>query len=208
MAVLVLAEISCGALALDATAKAVTAGIELGDVTVLVTGSAATGQAVAKIYGVSKVLIADDALYINGLAEPISNLVIALADDYEHIIGPSTTSAKNILPRVAALLDVMIISDVIAVVDNSTFERPIYAGNAIQTVKSSDAKKILTIRMSTFDAAGEGGLATVEAITASDDPALSHHIEDKITVTERPELTSADIVVSGVEVLVPKKTLN
>ena len=197
MAVLLLAEISGGALALDATAKAVTAGKALGDVTVLVAGPAAAGDEAAKIDGVSKVLVADDALYANGLAEPVADLVVSLAGDYEHIIGPSTASAKNILPRVAALLDVMVLSDVTAIVDGATFERPIYAGNAIQTVKSSDAKKVLTVRTSTFDAAGQGGSAAVESIGAAGDPALSSHVEDKVAASDRPELTSAGIVVSG-----------
>ncbi|MGH1457894.1 MAG: electron transfer flavoprotein subunit alpha/FixB family protein [Paracoccaceae bacterium] len=197
MAVLLLAEISGGALALDATAKAVTAGKALGDVTVLVAGPAAAGDEAAKIDGVSKVLVADDALYANGLAEPVADLVVSLAGDFEHIIGPSTASAKNILPRVAALLDVMVLSDVTAIVDGATFERPIYAGNAIQTVKSSDAKKVLTVRTSTFDAAGQGGSAAVESIAAAGDPALSSHVEDKVAASDRPELTSAGIVVSG-----------
>ncbi|GAA6188186.1 FAD-binding protein [Litorivita sp. NS0012-18] len=197
MAVLLLAEISGGALAVDATAKAVTAGKALGDVTVLVAGPAAAGDEAAKIDGVSKVLVADDALYANGLAEPVADLVVSLAGDYEHIIGPSTASAKNILPRVAALLDVMVLSDVTAIVDGATFERPIYAGNAIQTVKSSDAKKVLTVRTSTFDAAGQGGAAAVESIGAAGDPALSSHVEDKVAASDRPELTSAGIVVSG-----------
>ena len=197
MAVLLLAELSGGALALDATAKAVTAGKALGDVTVLVAGPAAAGDEAAKIDGVSKVLVADDALYANGLAEPVADLVVSLAGDFEHIIGPSTASAKNILPRVAALLDVMVLSDVTAIVDGATFERPIYAGNAIQTVKSSDAKKVLTVRTSTFDAAGQGGSAVVESIAAAGDPGLSSHVEDKVAASDRPELTSAGIVVSG-----------
>ncbi|OUS22989.1 electron transfer flavoprotein subunit alpha [Litorivita pollutaquae] len=197
MAVLLLAEVSGGALALDATAKAVTAGKALGDVTVLVAGPSAAGDEAAKIDGVSKVLVADDALYANGLAEPVSDLIVSLAGDYEHIIAPSTASAKNILPRVAALLDVMVLSDVTAIVDGATFERPIYAGNAIQTVKSSDAKKVLTVRTSTFDAAGEGGSAAVDTVAAAADPALSSHVEDKVAASDRPELTSAGIIVSG-----------
>ena len=197
MAVLLLAEVSGGELALDATAKAVTAGKALGDVTVLVAGPAAAAEAAAKIDGVSKVLVADDAAYANGLAEPVADLVVSLAGNYEHIVAPSTASAKNILPRVAALLDVMVLSDVTAVVDGSTFERPIYAGNAMQTVKSNDPKKVLTVRTSTFDAAGEGGSAAVEAAAAAANPGLSEWVEDKVAESDRPELTSAGVVVSG-----------
>ena len=163
MAVLLLAEISGGALALDATAKAVTAATALGDVTVLVAGPAGAAEEAATIAGVAKVLVADDAAYANGLAEPVADLLVSLAGNYEHIVAPSTASAKNILPRVAALLDVMVLSDVTAIVDGATFERPVYAGNAVQTVKSNDSKKVLTVRTSTFDAAGTGAAAPVEA---------------------------------------------
>ena len=199
MAVLLLAEISGGELSVDATAKAVTAGKAMGDVTVLCAGASCGGaaEAAAKLEGVSKVLCADDAAYGNGLAEPIAALVVSLAGDYEHIVAPATASAKNILPRVAALLDVMVVSDITAVVDGSTFERPIYAGNAIQTVASSDAKKVISVRTSTFDAAGEGGSASVEAISAAENPGLSEWVEDKVAESDRPELTSAGIVVSG-----------
>ncbi|MEC8042756.1 MAG: FAD-binding protein, partial [Pseudomonadota bacterium] len=150
-----------------------------------------------KLDGVSKVLCADDAAYGNGLAEPIGDLVVSLAGDYSHIVAPSTAAAKNLLPRVAALLDVMVLSDVTAVVDADTFERPIYAGNAIQTVKSSDATKVLTVRTSTFDAAGEGGSAAVESVAAAGNPGLSEWVEDKVAESDRPELTSAGVVVSG-----------
>jgi electron transfer flavoprotein alpha subunit len=197
MAVLLPAELSGGALALDATAKAVTAAKALGDVTVLVAGPAAAADEAATIDGVAKVLVADDAAYANGLAEPVADLVVSLAGNYEHIVAPSTASAKNILPRVAALLDVMVLSDVTAVVDGSTFERPIYAGNAMQTVKSNDSKKVLTVRTSTFDAAGTGASASVEAIAAAANPGLSEWVEDKVAESDRPELTSAGVVVSG-----------
>lgn len=197
MAVLLLAELSGGALALDATAKAVTAAKALGDVTVLVAGPAAAADAAATIDGVAKVLVADDAAYANGLAEPVADLVVSLAGNYEHIVAPSTASAKNILPRVAALLDVMVLSDVTAVIDGSTFERPIYAGNAMQTVKSNDSKKVLTVRTSTFDAAGTGASASVEATPAAANPGLSEWVEDKVAESDRPELTSAGVVVSG-----------
>ncbi|WP_353473254.1 FAD-binding protein [Salipiger sp. H15] len=199
MAVLLLAEINDGALALDATAKAVSAAKALGDVTVLAAGASASAAAAdaAKIDGVAKVLVAEDALYGHRLAEPVAALIVSLAGDYSHIVAPATTDAKNILPRVAALLDAMILTDVTAVVDADTFERPIYAGNAIQTVKSKDAKKVITFRTSTFEAAASTGSAPVETIGAGENPALSEWIEDKVAESDRPELTSAKIVVSG-----------
>ena len=199
MAVLLLAEVNDGELAMDATAKAVTASATLGDVTVLCTGAtcAAAAAEAASIAGVAKVLCAEDAIYGKRLAEPVADLLVSLSGDYEHIVAPATTDAKNIMPRVAALLDVMIVSDATAVVDGNTFERPIYAGNAIQTVKSSDAKKVVTFRGATFDAAPTGGSAAVENISAAADPALSSWIEDKVAASDRPELTSAGVVVSG-----------
>ena len=199
MAVLLIAEINGADLALDATSKALTAAKQMGEVTVLCasSGCADATQAAAKLTGVTKVLCADDAAYGNGLAEPIADLVLSLADDYEHIVAPATNSAKNILPRVAALLDVMVISDITAVIDNATFERPIYAGNALQTVTSSDAKKVVSARTANFDLAGEDGAATVETIAAVDNPGLSEWVEDKVAASDRPELTSAGVVVSG-----------
>jgi electron transfer flavoprotein alpha subunit len=199
MAVLLLAEVTDGELAMDATAKAVTASKALGDVTVLCAGgsAAAAGEAAAKIDGVSKVLVAEDASLGHRLAESTAALIVSLADDYEHIVAPATTDAKNVMPRVAALLDVMIISDASGVVDGDTFERPIYAGNAIQTVKSKDAKKVITFRTSTFDAAGTGGSASVDTVSAAADPGLSSWVEDKVAASDRPELTSAGVVVSG-----------
>lgn len=199
MAVLLLAEVTDGELSMDATAKAVTAAKQLGDVTVLAAGgsAAAAGEAAAKIDGVSKVLVAEDATLGHRLAESTAALIVSLAGDYDHIVAPATTDAKNVMPRVAALLDVQIISDASGVVDADTFERPIYAGNAVQTVKSSDAKKVITFRTSTFDAAGEGGSASVETIPAAEDPGLSSWVEDKVAESDRPELTSAGVVVSG-----------
>ena len=199
MAVLLLAEVNNGELALDATAKAVTAAKALGEVTVLCAGAsaAAAGDTAAKIDGVAKVILAEDASLSHRLAEPTAALIVSIADAYEHIVAPATTDAKNVMPRVAALLDVMVLSDVTAVVDGSTFERPIYAGNAMQTVKSNDAKKVITFRTSTFDAAGEGGSASVETAGAADNPGLSEWVEDKVAESDRPELTSAGIVVSG-----------
>jgi len=184
---------------MDATAKAVTAAKALGDVTILAAGgtAAAAGEAAAKIDGVSKVLVAEDPVLGHRLAESTAALIVSLADDYSHIVAPATTDAKNVMPRVAALLDSMIISDASGVVDADTFERPIYAGNAIQTVKSSDAKKVITFRGASFDAAGTGGSATVETIGAAGDPGLSSWVEDKVAESDRPELTSAGIVVSG-----------
>jgi electron transfer flavoprotein alpha subunit len=199
MAVLLIGEVTDGTLALDATAKAVTAAGKLGDVTVLCTGASAKAAAdeAAKIAGVSKVLVAEDALYGHRLAEPVAALIVSLAGNYSHIVAPSTTDAKNIMPRVAALLDVMILFDVVGVVDADTFERPIYAGNAIQTVTSTDSVKVMTIRTSTFDLAPMGGAAPVEAIATGDNPGLSEWVEDKVAASDRPELTSAGVVVSG-----------
>ena len=199
MAVLLFAEVNNGELAMDATAKAVTAAKGLGDVTVLAAGAsaAAAGAAAAKIDGVSRVLVAEDASLAHRLAESTAALIVSLAGDYSHIVAPATTDAKNVLPRVAALLDVMVISDVSGVVDADTFERPIYAGNAIQTVKSGDATKVLTIRTSLFDTAGEGGSAPVDTVGAAADPGLSEWIEDEVAASDRPELTSASVVVSG-----------
>ncbi|MEM7723783.1 MAG: electron transfer flavoprotein subunit alpha/FixB family protein, partial [Pseudomonadota bacterium] len=199
MAVLLLAEVTSGELSMDATSKAVTAAAKLGDVTVLCAGASAKAAAdqAATIEGVSKVLCAEDAVLGHRLAEPTADLIVKLAGDYSHIVAPATTDAKNIMPRVAALLDVMVISDASGVVDADTFERPIYAGNAVQTVKSSDAKKVVTFRTSTFDAAGTGGSAPVEMIDAAGNPGLSEWVEDKVAASDRPELTSAGIVVSG-----------
>ena len=199
MAVLLLAEVTDGVLNLDATSKAVTAAAKLGDVTVLCAGAKAADAAAeaAKIEGVAKVLCAEDAGLGHRLAEPTAALMVKLAGDYSHILAPATTDAKNVLPRVAALLDVMVISDVSGVVDADTFERPTYAGNAVQTVKSADPVKVISIRTSTFDAAGEGGPAPVENIGPADNPGLSEWVEDTVAESDRPELTSAKRVVSG-----------
>ena len=200
MAVLLLAEINKGELAADATAKAVTAAKQLGEVTVLCAseGCSDSGAAqAAKIEGVAKVLCADSPLYGNGLAEPVADLVVSLAGEYEHIVAPATVSAKNILPRVAALLDVMVITDVTGIAGADTFERPIYAGNAMQTVTTADGTKVLSVRTSVFDAAPMTGDAPVEKVAAAGDPGLSEWVEDKVAESDRPELTSAGIVVSG-----------
>ena len=199
MSILLIAEINDGELALDATAKAVAAASKLGPVTALCAGAsaAAAGEAAAKIDGVAKVLVAEDPSLGARLAEATSALVVSLSGDYTHIVAAATTDAKNLLPRIAALLDVMVISDITGIVDADTFERPIYAGNAIQVVKSVDAKKVVSIRTSSFDAAGEGGPAPVETASVPADPGLSSFVENRVAASDRPELTSAGIVVSG-----------
>ncbi|MBC7157655.1 MAG: electron transfer flavoprotein subunit alpha/FixB family protein, partial [Rhodobacteraceae bacterium] len=171
----------------------------LGEVTVLCAGASAAeaGAEAAKIAGVAKVLVAEHAGLGHRLAEPTAALIVALADGYSHIVAPATTDAKNILPRVAALLDVMIVADVSGVIDAETYQRPIYAGNAVQTVKSSDPVKVLTIRTSTFPAAGEQAAAPVETVALPDLPGLSEWVEDKVAASDRPELTAARVVVSG-----------
>ena len=183
----------------DATAKTVTAAVALGgDVHVLVAGAncSAAADAAAKINGVAKVIKADDTQYDHGLAEPIAALVVSLAGGYDAILAPATTRGKNVAPRIAALLDVMQISEITAVIDANTFERPIYAGNAIQTVKSSDAKKVFTVRTTAFAAAGDGGSASVED-ASSENPGLSEYVSEELTVSDRPELTAAKIIISG-----------
>ena len=199
MAVLLLAEMAENGLNRDATAKAVTAVAPLGDVTVLVAGENAQAAAAeaAKIAGVAKVLVAGDAACAHRLAEPMAALLVSLAPQFSHIAAPGTTDARNILPRAAALLDVMVIPEVSRVVDADTFERGVYTSAAIQTVKSSDKTKVLTVRIASFDAAGEGGSASVEPVSAAADPGLSAWVEDRVAASDRPELTSAKRVVSG-----------
>jgi electron transfer flavoprotein alpha subunit len=200
MAVLLIAEISNGELNLDATSKALTAARALGEVTVLCAGDGCQGAAkqAAGLDGVAKVLCASAPAHGHDLAEPVAALVVSLAGDYSHVLAPSTAASKNILPRVAALLDVMVISEVTRVVDADTFERPIYAGNAVQTVRSSDPVKVMTIRTSTFDATGAGAAeAPVEEVAPADNPGLSSWVEDHVAASDRPELTSAGRVVSG-----------
>jgi electron transfer flavoprotein alpha subunit len=199
MAVLLIAELTSGELNADATGKALTAAKQMGEVTVLVAGSGCADAAAeaAKLDGVAKVLCASDDAYGHDLAEPLADLIVSLAGDFTHIAAPSTASSKNVMPRVAAMLDVMVISEVTSVVDGDTFERPIYAGNAIQTVKSTDATKVMTIRTSTFDMAADGGAASVEEIAGAGNSGLSEWVEDKVAASDRPELTSAGVVVSG-----------
>jgi len=199
MAVLLLGEVNNGELSLDATAKTVTAAAPLGDVTILCAGASATeaSTTAAGIDGVSKVLCAENQALGHRLAETTAELIVSLAENYTHILAPATTDAKNVMPRVAALLDVMVISDVSGIVDGETFERPIYAGNAVQTVKSRDRVKVVTIRTSTFDAAGESAPVPVENLSFGGTSGLSEWIEDRMADSGRPELTSAGIVVSG-----------
>jgi electron transfer flavoprotein alpha subunit len=184
----------------DSTNKALTAIKPLGgDVHILVAGKdcKAVADAAAKLDGVAKVLLADGAPYEHFLAEPLAALIVSLAGSYEALAAPATSNGKNVMPRVAALLDVMQISDVSKIVAPDTFERPVYAGNAIQTVKSKDAKKVLTIRTSAFQAAGTGGSASVEAVTAAADPGVSSFVGEELSKSDRPELTSAKIIISG-----------
>jgi electron transfer flavoprotein alpha subunit len=199
MAVLLLAEHTNDALN-ALTAKALTAAQALGgDIHVLVAGHACrpAAEAAAKLTGVSKVLLVESAQYANQLAEEMAALIVPLMASYDALVAPSTARCKNILPRVAALLDVMQISDVTAVKGPDTFERPIYAGNAIQTVQSTDAKKVITVRTASFASAAEGGSATIETMSAAAIVGLSTFDKAEIAKNDRPELASAKIVVSG-----------
>jgi len=184
----------------DATNKALTAAKALGaDVHILVAGQGckAVADAAAKLDGVKKVLLADAPAYEHMLAEPTAALVVSLAGSYEAILAPATTNGKNIMPRVAALLDVMQISEISKVVAPDTFERPIYAGNAIQTVRSLDPKKVITVRTAAFQPTGTGGSAAIEPVTVAADPGLSGFVGEELSKSERPELTSAKIIISG-----------
>jgi electron transfer flavoprotein alpha subunit len=184
----------------DATHKALSAATALGaPVHVLVAGSnaRAAADAASKLDGVEKVLLADAAPYEHQLAEPIAALIVSLAGSYDALVAPATSKGKNVMPRVAALLDVMQVSDIIKVVAPDTFERPIYAGNAIQTVQATDAKKVITVRTAAFPAAGEGGSAAIETVSAAEDPGTSSFKGEEIAQNDRPELTSARIIISG-----------
>jgi electron transfer flavoprotein alpha subunit len=199
MAVLVIADHDNTAVR-DNTHKTVTAALRLsGDVDLLVAGSGAkaAADAAAKIKGVRKVLLAESDALGQGLAEAFEALVVPLAANYEAIVTPATSQGKNLSPRIAAKLDVAQISDIVEVVDASTFVRPIYAGNALETVQSSDAKKVITVRPTVFKAAEEGGSASVETISAPSAPAKTRFVEQQIVKSERPELSGAKIVVSG-----------
>jgi electron transfer flavoprotein alpha subunit len=181
--------------------NAVTAAVDMGsDVHVLIAGlgCGAVAEAAAKIAGVAKVLVADDAAYEHLLAEPVANLIVSLIDGYDAVLTPSTTNGKNFMPRAAALLDVAQISDIVEVKSADTFVRPIYAGNAMATVQSSDSKKLITVRTTGFAAAdGESGSAAIEAVSAADNPGISTYIRDEFTKSDRPELTAARVIISG-----------
>ena len=184
-----------------ATLNTVTAASKIGgDIVVLVAGLGceAVAEQAAKVAGVSKVLCASNAAFEHQLAENVAKLVVSLAGDYSHIVVPATTTGKNFLPRVVALLDVNMLTDVTAVIDAETFERPIYAGNAIATVKDTESKKIITVRTTAFDAAAaEGGAASIEQVSAGEDAGKSKFVGEELAKSDRPELTAAEIVVSG-----------
>jgi len=200
MATLLLAEVANGALN-DITGRALTAALQLGGpVDVLVTGAnvGAAAEAAAKLSGVAKVKFAEGDAYAHGLAEPLAALLVALAPGYDAILAPSSPFSKNILPRAAALLDVMQLSDITKVIGPKTFERPIYAGNAIQTVESTDPKVIATVRTASFAATGVGdAIAPIEAVKEAGDPGLSAFVGEALARSDRPELTSAKIIISG-----------
>ena len=184
----------------DATNKALTAAKQVGgEVHILVAGQNCkpVAEAAAKLEGVGKVLLADAPVYAHMLAEPTAALIIALAGAYDTLMAPATTTGKNIMPRVAALLDVMQISDITKVVAPDTFERPIYAGNAVQTVRSREPKRVITVRTAAFQATGGGGSTPIEPVTAAADPGLSGFVGEELSKSERPELTSAKIIISG-----------
>jgi electron transfer flavoprotein alpha subunit len=199
MTVLVLAEHEAGALK-AATLNAVAAASQMGgDIHVLAAGEnvAAIAAEAARISGVSKVLTADAAQYAHHLAEPLADLIVSLAGGYSHIVAPATSTGKNVLPRAAALLDAAQISDIVSVVSPDTFVRPIYAGNALATVRSKDAIKVITVRGTGFEAAACEGSAVIEAVNAAADPGLSSFVSQELSQSERPELTSARIIISG-----------
>jgi len=193
------------------TAKALTAALELGaPVHVLVAGDggAAVAEAAARLDGVDKVLTADDPSLGPDLAEPLAAVIVSLAEGYEALVAPATSSGKNVMPRVAAVLDVMQVSDIIAVAGPATFQRPIYAGNAIQTVESTDPIKVVTVRTASFAATGEGGSASIEAVVVPADPGISRFIGEEVTGGDRPELSSARVVVSGGRALGSKENFD
>jgi electron transfer flavoprotein alpha subunit len=199
MTILLLADHDNASLS-DQTAKALTAATQIGgDIHILVAGKGAKGaaDAAARLSGVSKVLLAESDELANNLAEPLADLVVSLAGGYDVILSAATSVGKNVLPRVAALLDVAQVSEIVEVVSPDTFKRPIYAGNAVQTVQATDARKVITVRTASFPAAAEGGSAPVEAIPAVSDPGLSTFVSDALSASERPELTSARIIISG-----------
>ncbi|QTH64395.1 FAD-binding protein [Psychrosphaera ytuae] len=199
MSILLIAEHDNNELKQDTLKAAHAASLMGSDITILVAGHncAAVADSAAKIANVSKVLLADDSAYEYGLAENISKLVVGLSGDYSHIVAPATTTGKNFMPRVAALLDVEQVSDIIAVESSDTFKRPIYAGNAIATVQSEYAKKVITVRAAAFDKAELTGSASVETIESAGDAGISSFVGQELTESERPELTAANVVISG-----------
>ena len=198
MTTLLLAEVHNGHLN-DATAKALTAATALGGpVHILVAGAGdEAAQTASRLSGVEKVLTVSGDAFSHGMAEPLGDLIVSLAPHYDAIVAPATSTGKNVLPRVAALFDVAQVSEITKVISPDTFERPIYAGNAVQTVQASDAKKVITVRTSTFAATGEGGSAPVEAVNPPADGGLSAFKSEALAVSDRPELTSAKIIISG-----------
>ena len=184
----------------DSVRKAFTAAKEIGEtVDILVAGKDCNSVAdeAAKISGVNKVLICDNEIYSKHLAEPYADLIVSLADNYNTFIAPAATTSKNYMPRVAAILDVPQVSDIISVIDNQTFEHPIYAGNAIETVKLLSEKKVITVRATAFQASEDQEAADIEAIDSAANPGLSEYISEELTESDRPELTSAKIIISG-----------
>jgi len=199
MTILLYAEHNKGTLS-EQTAKALSAALKIGgEIDILVCGCGVDGvaQDAAKLGGVRKVLVAQADYLEHQLAEPTAATILSLADSYDVLLAPATTTGKNILPRVAALLDVMQISDIIEVLSPNSFKRPIYAGNAIETVETQEAKKVITVRTASFDIAPQGGNAAIEAVEAAADPALSNYLREEVSKSERPDLTSAKVVVSG-----------
>ncbi|RAS12827.1 electron transfer flavoprotein subunit alpha/FixB family protein [Ensifer adhaerens] len=203
MAILLLADHDSNHLS-DQTAKALSAASKIAsgtgaDVHVLVAGAGAKAAAeqAAKLAGVAKVLVADDASLANNLAEPLAALIVSLAGNYDTIVAAATSVGKNVMPRVAALLDVSQVSEIIEVVSSDTFKRPIYAGNAIQTVQTTEAKRVITVRTASFASAPEGGSAAIESVSAAANPGVSSFVADALSSSDRPELTSAKIIISG-----------
>ncbi|UCM24285.1 electron transfer flavoprotein subunit alpha/FixB family protein [Ensifer adhaerens] len=203
MAILLLADHDSNHLS-DQTAKALSAASKIAsgtgaDVHVLVAGAGAkvAAEQAAKLAGVAKVLVADDASLANNLAEPLAALIVSLAGNYDTIVSAATSVGKNVMPRVAALLDVSQVSEIIEVVSSDTFKRPIYAGNAIQTVQTTEAKRVITVRTASFASAPEGGSAAIESVSAAANPGVSSFVADALSSSDRPELTSAKIIISG-----------
>ncbi|WDZ79277.1 electron transfer flavoprotein subunit alpha/FixB family protein (plasmid) [Ensifer adhaerens] len=203
MAILLLADHDSNHLS-DQTAKALSAAAKIAsgtgaDVHILVAGAGAkvAAEQASKLAGVAKVLVAEDASLANNLAEPLAALIVSLAGSYDTIVAAATSVGKNVMPRVAALLDVSQVSEIIEVVSSDTFKRPIYAGNAIQTVQTTEEKRVITVRTASFASAAEGGSAAIETVSAAANPGVSSFVADALSSSDRPELTSAKIIISG-----------